>query len=144
MAGVVTGWGGLLVRRWAEPLAGTFAYTQLWDLLRAWFEVETLEEIRAVYKERDQRRYETVKALVSPGTAARVQARRRVGPSLRVPGKACPGCAIPEGRRWQKLKAALLLRVGIAFIVLRALWTLFRYPILVAVFWLLAKAGECL
>ncbi|KAK1757318.1 hypothetical protein QBC47DRAFT_154017 [Echria macrotheca] len=57
---------GIFVRRFVEPLAGMYTYTHLWDIFRGWFEAETAEEIRATYRERYERHYETVRNLVPP------------------------------------------------------------------------------
>ena len=138
---LLTGWGGRLVRRWAEPLAGTSAYTQLWDVLRAWFEVETADEMRAAYVKRYRRHYDTVRAMVPP--AQLLECHLGVGgwgPLCEFLDKPVPDVRFPKINEGRSLR--LLLRIGMAITVLRALWTVLRYPVVLAVLWSLARAGE--
>jgi len=140
VVGIVTGWEGLLVRRWAEPLTGTFAFTQLWDVLRGWFEVETVEEMRAIYKKRYRVHYDAVRALVPPERLLEYRLGDGWGPLCDFLGKPVPDIPFPKVNEGKGLR--LLLRIGMAFTTLHALWVVFRYPIIVAMVWLLAKAGE--
>ncbi|KAK0752869.1 hypothetical protein B0T18DRAFT_335703, partial [Schizothecium vesticola] len=93
---VVTGWSGRLVRRCAEPLAGTFAFTQLWDLLRAWFEVETVEEMRAVCKRRYREHYDTVRGLVPPERLLEYQLGDGWSPLCEFVGRPVPDVPFPK------------------------------------------------
>ena len=107
-------------------MAGTFAYTQLWDVLLAWFRVEMVDEMRAVYKKRYQEHYETARALVPPGQLLEFILGDGWGPLCEFLQRPVPSVPFPKVNEGKDLR--LLLRVGMAITVLRALWALFRYP----------------
>ncbi|KAK0651038.1 P-loop containing nucleoside triphosphate hydrolase protein, partial [Cercophora newfieldiana] len=93
----VTSRGGILVRQWAEPLlGGSFPITQLWDVLRGWFEVETVEEMRAVYVERYERHYKTVRRLVPPEQLLEYRLGDGWGPLCEFLGRPVPDVAYPR------------------------------------------------
>ncbi|KAK0625884.1 P-loop containing nucleoside triphosphate hydrolase protein, partial [Immersiella caudata] len=94
---VVTSRGGILVRRWAEPLlGGSYPITQLWDVLRGWFEVETLEEMRGVYLVRYERHYEMVRRLVPREQLLECRLGEGWGPMCEFLGRPVPGVEYPR------------------------------------------------
>lgn len=139
---LVTGWAGTLVRLFAEPLAGTFGFTMRWDVLRAWFEVETVTEMRAVYKDKFEAHYAAVRAMVPPGQLLEYRLGDGWGPLcefLETPDPG-PGVSFPRVNDGKTLRRTL--RRGMATTMLKALWVFLRFPVLLAGLWLLIRAGR--
>ncbi|KAK0614492.1 hypothetical protein B0T14DRAFT_462959, partial [Immersiella caudata] len=91
----VAGWTGTLVRL-VEPLTGTFGFTMRWDVLKAWFGVGTVGEMRAVYKEKYEAHYEGVRALVPPGQLLEYRLGDGWGPLCEFLGVPEPEMAFPR------------------------------------------------
>ncbi|KAK1827544.1 hypothetical protein QBC39DRAFT_175033 [Podospora conica] len=135
---LVTGWAGTLVR-FAEPLAGTFGFTMRWDVLKAWFEVGTVTDMRAVYKCKFQAHYAGVRAMVPPEQLLEYRLGDGWGPLcefLRVPDPG-PGVSFPRVNDGKTLRRSL--RLVMATTVGKALWILLRFPVMLAGMWLLFR-----
>jgi hypothetical protein len=137
---LLNGWVGTGVRRWAEPLAGTWYFTQLWDLLRAWFEVENATEMRRVYKERFESHYEMVRRMVPKEQLLEYRLGEGWGPLCEFLGKPVPDGPFPRVNDGKSLR--VLLRTGMAITVAKAMWAVLRYPIMAVVMWYLTKGVE--
>ncbi|KAK3395091.1 hypothetical protein B0H63DRAFT_427117 [Podospora didyma] len=138
---LLTGWAGTLVRQLAEPLTGIFGLTMRWDVLRAWFEVATVTEMRAVYKDKFEAHYATVRAMVPPGQLLEYRLGDGWGPLCEFLGTSepSPGVSFPRVNDGKTLRRTL--RLGMAVTLLKALWMLLRFPVMLAGLWLLIRAG---
>jgi len=137
---LLVGRTGTFVRRWAEPLSGTYIFTMLWDILRGWFEVETVTEMRAVYKKRFEAHYAKVRAVVPPGQLLEYRLGDGWGPLCEFVGRPVPETPFPRINEGKSLRR--MLRVIMAITLLRALWVIMRFPIMLVGFWALARAGR--
>ena len=138
----VTGWAGTLVRRLAEPLTGTFGFTMRWDVLRAWFEVGTVTEMRAVYRDKFEAHYAVVRAMVPPEQLLEYRLGDGWGPLCEFLGtpEPGPGVSFPRVNDGKTLRRTL--RRGMATTMLKALLILLRFPVMLAGLWLLIRAGR--
>lgn len=139
---LVTGWAGTLARRFAEPLTGTFGFTMRWDVLRAWFEVGTVTEMRVVYRDRFEAHYEAVRAMVPREQLLEYRLGDGWGPLCEFLGtpQPGPGVSFPRVNDGKTLRRSL--RLGMATTVGKALWMLLRFPVMLAGLWLLIRAGR--
>jgi len=138
---MVTGWAGTLVRQFAEPLTGTFGFTMRWDVLRAWFEVGTVTEMRAVYRDKFEAHYAAVRAMVPPDQLLEYRLGSGWGPLCEFLGAPEPGMGVPFPRVNDGKTLRRTLRLGMATTLLKALWMLLRFPVMLAALWLLIRAG---
>lgn len=138
---LLTGWMGTLVR-WAEPLVDVHFVTQLWDILRAWFEVETAAEMRAVYREKFEAHYAKVRAMVPPGQLLEYRLGDGWGPLCEFLGRPVPEPGLPFPRVNEGRSLRRMLRIAMVIILLRALLVFLRFPIMLAGLWFLARAGQ--
>lgn len=136
---LLAGWTGVFLRRCAEPLAGTYSFTQLWDMMRAWFEVETGEEMRAAYRKKFDSHYDTVRALVPPGQLLEYRLGDGWGPLCEFLGKPVPDHDVPFPKVNEGKKLRRRLRIGMVIVCSRALWNVCKYPTVLAAAWVLVK-----
>ncbi|KAK1758789.1 hypothetical protein QBC47DRAFT_370541, partial [Echria macrotheca] len=141
---LVTGWPGTLVRRFAEPLVGTFGITMRWDVLRAWFEVDTVVEMRAVDRDKYEAHYAAVRAMVPPGQLLEYRLGDGWGPLCAFLGAPEPGPGVPFPRVNDGRSLRRTLRRGMAISLLKALWMILRFPVMLVGVWLLIRAGRAL
>lgn len=139
---LVTGWAGTLVRRFAEPLTGTFGITMRWDVLRAWFEVGTVREMRAVYRDKFKAHYAAIRAMVPPEQLLEYGLGDGWGPLCEFLGTTEPGPSVPFPRVNDGKTLRRSLRLGMATTLGNALWMLLRFPAMFAGLWLLIWAGR--
>ncbi|KAK4455366.1 hypothetical protein QBC34DRAFT_432701 [Podospora aff. communis PSN243] len=138
--GVVTSRGGRLVRRWAEPLlGGSYPITQLWDVLRGWFEVETAEEMRAVYAKRYEEHYEMVRSLVPHERLLEYRLGDGWGPLCEFLGTPVPWVEYPRVNEGKRLR--ILLKAGIVITLVRAVVAVLKYPLLAVGVWMIIRAA---
>ncbi|KAK4447996.1 hypothetical protein QBC34DRAFT_122581 [Podospora aff. communis PSN243] len=138
----VSGWPGTLARRFAEPLVGTFGFTMRWDVLRAWFEVETRKEMRAIYKDKFEAHYAAVRALVPPEQLLEYRLGDGWGPLCEFLGVPEPGPGVPFPRVNDGPTLRRTLKRGMVMTLLKALWIVMRFPLLIAVVLLLIWAAR--
>ncbi|KAK5658161.1 hypothetical protein OQA88_2134 [Cercophora sp. LCS_1] len=135
----VAGWPGMLVRRLAEPLTGTFGFTMRWDVLRAWFEVGTVQEMRAgqVYRNKFEAHYAAVRAMVPPEQLLEYHLGDGWGPLCEFLGVPEPAVSFPRVNDGPTLRRTL--KRGMAVTLLKALWILLKFPVLLVGLWLLIR-----
>lgn len=138
----VAGWPGTVVRRFAEPLVGTFGITMRWDVLRAWFEVGTAQEMRALYRDRFEAHYAAVRALVPPEQLLEYRLGDGWGPLCEFLGVPEPGPGVPFPRVNDGPTLRRTLRRGMVRTMLKALWIVVRFPVMLAGLWFLVSVGK--
>ncbi|KAK0646804.1 hypothetical protein B0T16DRAFT_414279 [Cercophora newfieldiana] len=138
----VTGWPGTLVRRFAEPLTGTFGFTMRWDVLKAWFGVKNVTDMRAVYKDKFEAHYAAVRALVPPEQLLEYRLGDGWGPLCEFLGTPEPGPGVPFPRVNDGKSLRRTLRRGMATTMLKALWIVVRYPVMLGGLWFLVSAAR--
>ena len=138
----IAGPAGNFVRNVAEPLAGMYNYTQLWDVLRGWARVKTVEEMRAAYRSRYHEHYDTVRKLVPPDRLLDYKLGDGWEPICQFLGKPKPEEPFPRVNEGKDL--VVMLRIGLAWTVMVALWQLLKYPLLLLSLWLLAEKADTL
>ena len=136
----VAGPTGRFVQRYAEPLAAMYNYTQLWDVLRGWFRVRTADEMRAVCRERYKEHYGAVRRLVPADRLLDYRLGDGWEPLCEFLDKPKPDVPFPFVNEGKDLK--LLIRVGLGWTIMMAVWRVVKYPALAALLWYLAARGE--